>query len=674
MKALEQIRTKYHVDKYGNPQSIHILRTYQVAPTYNQVLLDELPDEYKGIDVLYPESMYRVYNPDEITEKAYFVNEHNNVVYFHSSMAGKFVKIDYHGIGNELIGADRIYTILDDKGNITETLGDIIEKGKIFIESAKTMTDAIVIVDKLKEGNRQAELIVPRLLGALYEGVPLKESLEDLVEKSKPMIEYLKPLVESGEKVSSELPSAVEEAKKLNDSLANLLNNEDLVHKRDFRKAIENMDENIKNLNKTVSDDLKDEIANIKKQVESAQDNKKDVIIRNEKNIKNLELVKDIPYSNLVCFVPPKTNRYLESLEVIPEKDEIIVGYCNFDESINKIGELQKFDYNTKLSKGFKEVNLLAHCNGLAYYPKENELYVATMDVDHPYELLVLDYDTLNFKRYQTIPGLENTISSVSYNRERDQFVIKTGGSQDIRILDTNFNILKELNIYQDTVFQSITTSGDYIYFVMNNIIKVYNIETEEVTVYKTNAAGENEGASIDKNGNLIIGFCTPGSKFHCETARIFEVDFTARSYHGLLNERHAYWSQPQKNIMPLSQFMYIKKIDGKWISSANDSQLGIYSTCGNNFIKFVDAGSSLQLKYRMGLLYEAHGGIHLNYFAQANWDMLKRGIVPTITWSTSKHVELDFVDVSNKRHIAPSELPDGCGCRVSVTVGIQGL
>ncbi|MCH1964448.1 hypothetical protein MCG45_16580 [Clostridium perfringens] len=176
MNNLEQIVCQYYKDKDGNPMSYHIRRKHQISPKNYQIQLDGIPDEYRGVDVIEPIGLYRVYNADEITEDSYWVRDDGNV-FFHESRACQNVMLDYYSIGLPVVGAGRIYTLLDEEGNVIETLEDILEKGKTVIEALKTMSDVIVAINDLKT--------------SAYEGIKVVNTLDSTIDKGYELLTKL---------------------------------------------------------------------------------------------------------------------------------------------------------------------------------------------------------------------------------------------------------------------------------------------------------------------------------------------------------------------------------------------------------------------------------------------------------------------------------------------------
>lgn len=155
MNNLEQIVAQYYTDINGNPMSYHIVRNFTISPNNYQIQLDGIYDKHKGVEVIEPEGLFRVYNHDEIAPNRYFVRADGNV-FFDASMASKTVKVDYYSIGLPCIGAGRIYTLLDDKGNVIETLQDILKAGQLVVDSLKTMGDVKIVIDEIQTSKNQA--------------------------------------------------------------------------------------------------------------------------------------------------------------------------------------------------------------------------------------------------------------------------------------------------------------------------------------------------------------------------------------------------------------------------------------------------------------------------------------------------------------------------------------
>lgn len=218
MKNIDQIVMKYHSDKNGNPQSIHIVKKYQVSPIYNQILLEEIPDEFRGVSILSPENMHEVFNFDEIESNSYYVSD-KNIVYFDKSMANKEVLVDFHGIGVELIDVNRVYTVLDNKGNVVETLGDIIDKGEIVLEAVKTIGDVVVVTKQLQNTINEAKEVEQQLSEDIRIGTPLDLALKEDIKTGQPLLEELKPIVETGVELNKSLPTNTDIANKSNETL-----------------------------------------------------------------------------------------------------------------------------------------------------------------------------------------------------------------------------------------------------------------------------------------------------------------------------------------------------------------------------------------------------------------------------------------------------------------------
>lgn len=94
----------------------------------NKIALDEIPDKISGLiikNILTNETYY--YSRDgKLKENTYGVNWLNGIVMFHPSKNGETVGVEYHGRGNVLLSANRVYTKIEN-GEVVETLQNVLE-------------------------------------------------------------------------------------------------------------------------------------------------------------------------------------------------------------------------------------------------------------------------------------------------------------------------------------------------------------------------------------------------------------------------------------------------------------------------------------------------------------------------------------------------------------------
>ncbi|MCI8582265.1 MAG: hypothetical protein HFH13_03910 [Dorea sp.] len=111
------------------------------------------------------------------------------------------------------------------------------------------------------------------------------------------------------------------------------------------------------------------------------------------------------------------------------------------------------------------------HCNGMAYNPETNEIYVALYTntiAENRGCLYVMDPETLDYKRTVKISGDYN-ILGIDYQEESKQYVIQTNsdGGYSFKILNEDFEVVEDLGEYAHTAkgdnFQDLAVSGDYI-------------------------------------------------------------------------------------------------------------------------------------------------------------------------------------------------------------------
>lgn len=186
-----RIFTKYNTDTNGNPISIHVIKRHQVSPIWNGFILDFIPDRRMGVRILEPESLYEVYNSDELVEGTYYVEYSSGKIFFDNSMAAKEILVEYYDVGVEMISANRVYTVLDSKCNVVTTLGDIIRDSKTVIDALTTVGDVLIVVEELKENIKNAENAYNRLGTMIDEITQLLNNISSEVEEGKTILTNL---------------------------------------------------------------------------------------------------------------------------------------------------------------------------------------------------------------------------------------------------------------------------------------------------------------------------------------------------------------------------------------------------------------------------------------------------------------------------------------------------
>lgn len=111
----------------------------------------------------------------------YVLDRENGLLLFNQAMKGKVMTINYSAIGLWCISADKVYTNVDNKGEIIETLEDLMRENRQAIESIKIVGDASTVITQL-----QANIdSVTGLVGNIAEGSSVNEELTKNITSGK---------------------------------------------------------------------------------------------------------------------------------------------------------------------------------------------------------------------------------------------------------------------------------------------------------------------------------------------------------------------------------------------------------------------------------------------------------------------------------------------------------
>ncbi len=122
-------------------QEVEVIDERQIVNSVSKtVTLDYIPSSTRPLAVKYNGLVLTEVNSNP-TIYQYVADRDNGVLYFNDNMSNKTIIANYVGIGRWCIGADKIYTNVDNKGDVLETLHELLQKNIEIIDSVKTVGD-----------------------------------------------------------------------------------------------------------------------------------------------------------------------------------------------------------------------------------------------------------------------------------------------------------------------------------------------------------------------------------------------------------------------------------------------------------------------------------------------------------------------------------------------------
>ena len=175
---------------------------------------------------------------------------------------------------------------------------------------------------------------------------------------------------------------------------------------------------------------------------------------------------------------------------------------------------IRKFDIATgKHVKTSKDI-ATDHSNDITYIPETNQLLVCHNSPNRTM-VSVVDADTLEFIKKVELPF---KIFSISYQPDREVYVVGISGGQDFSILNKNFKVDKNYLPASDrftAVNTGFTTQGmetdiNYIYFVQynTNVIVIYDWKGKYVNQIPLDIPSNTEPENISIVGNSFYIAC----------------------------------------------------------------------------------------------------------------------------------------------------------------------
>ena len=154
----QSIASNFRKDPINNTiVSKPIIQPDVISPNSSGIVpMWEIPEVRNRVKVMNVDGTYKVecFNAKEITEEKYFYVDYSlGDCYFHKNELGKAITIVYRGIGNSSLYAGRVYTKLGEDGSVTETIQDIVTKGRASIDFYNATGSAIQLQDDLEATN-----------------------------------------------------------------------------------------------------------------------------------------------------------------------------------------------------------------------------------------------------------------------------------------------------------------------------------------------------------------------------------------------------------------------------------------------------------------------------------------------------------------------------------------
>lgn len=176
----------------------------------------------------------------------YVLDRENGLLLFNEAMKGKVMVINYSAIGLWCISADKVYTNVDNKGEIIETLEDLMRENREIIESIKTVGDASAVITQLQADIDSALGLADNIM----EGSSVNEELTKTITSSKGANTTLSDTISNADAKINEMNTWVNQ----HGDIVNLDNRVDTVEIK-IPQITEQLDTNQNNIIKSITVD-----------------------------------------------------------------------------------------------------------------------------------------------------------------------------------------------------------------------------------------------------------------------------------------------------------------------------------------------------------------------------------------------------------------------------------
>ena len=170
-------------------------------------------DESMGVKIISPEGVKRVKNIEELEDStmAYYIDFRNAEILLTKDLIGKTIYYEYYGTGVDRLCVNRIYTDLDNYGNILMTLEDMTNKYVQILNYLEGIENLDTKLNELKISIKSSNISIDEIAESILIANTSKSDLDKTIMEANTY--------------NSELSNTNETSSNLNSSLKNQNNN-----------------------------------------------------------------------------------------------------------------------------------------------------------------------------------------------------------------------------------------------------------------------------------------------------------------------------------------------------------------------------------------------------------------------------------------------------------------
>lgn len=205
------VKTEYFMDENKDISPIDVRYEKHTINPNGLIQLQNIPSPLHTVfDVKGRDGITVIkYNKVEVISNKYdfTVDYINGILTFHSSQVGKEIQVSYtNSIGRLSISADRIFTGIDNQGNIAQTLGTLLEEGRQTLSDLEVLGGATKVITEI-EGYIES---IRELTGNIVEGDNINTKLIKSTDVAKSTNITLNSTINNANNQINEMNSWVE--------------------------------------------------------------------------------------------------------------------------------------------------------------------------------------------------------------------------------------------------------------------------------------------------------------------------------------------------------------------------------------------------------------------------------------------------------------------------------
>lgn len=171
------------------------------------------------VEVILPEGLSETKNIDDIGVDQYYVNYDYGVLIFNKKRIGEYSIVKAKCIGQTFLSDSKIFTEINNNGDVIETINDLIGRNERFFALIKDANELVELNEQIKVSIDSANAVHKKIFNDIVEGTALDDKLVEDIQNAKETNVTLNQTNSNAKEINSTLNNNIHSANDIHEKL-----------------------------------------------------------------------------------------------------------------------------------------------------------------------------------------------------------------------------------------------------------------------------------------------------------------------------------------------------------------------------------------------------------------------------------------------------------------------